>query len=254
MADLGGLRRTAALTARQQGIEANQSRVSPRSMWAWAGALGRLRRWWTGRGRTRLSADDPAFQPYRSLARQLLADFPCADGGRTIIVSSVDALPAETLLTMCYFMRDELGSRILLVDGTGRADGLSSRLGLARLPGFLDLIHSDDKHLTDLVLPTARPGISVLPAGRPPGEGPVALRRADVERFFTDARRAFDYVVVQQPAILEDRGFLRFAASADAVLLIVEEGRTGLDDLARCRALLEEYQVENVRVVLCAAK
>ena len=64
----------------------------------------------------------------------------------------------------------------------------------------------------------------------------------------SQARRAFDYVVVQQPAILEDRGFLRFAASADAVLLIVEEGRTGLDDLARCRALLDEYQVENAHL------
>ena len=151
-------------------------------------------------------------------------------------------------------MRDELGSSILLVDGTGRPDGVGGRLGHSGRPGFLDLVHSDDKHLSDVVLPTARPGISVLPAGRPPGDGPVALRHAEVERFFAEARRAFDYVVVQQPAILEDRGFLRFAASADLVLLIVEEGRTGLDDLARCRSLLDEYQVENVRVVLCTAK
>lgn len=219
-----------------------------------AGAFARLRRWWIRRGRTRLSADDPSFQPYRSLARQLLADFPCADGGRTIIVSSVTSLPTETLLTLCYFMRDELGSSILVVDGTGREDGLGGRLGHSRLPGFLDLLHSDDKRLSDLVQQTGRPGIAVLPPGRPPGDGPVALRAARVERFFDEARRAFDYVVVQQPAILEDRGFLRFAASADAVLLLVEEGRTGLDDLAKCRMVLEGYQVENVRVVLCTAR
>ncbi len=242
------------LTAGRSEVKADSLLVAGRSRFAVSGAISRLRHWWAHRGRARPNADDPAFQPYRALARQLLADFPCADGGRTILVTSVTSVPTETLLTLCYFMRDELGSRILAVDGTGRADGLGGRLGHAMAPGFLDLLHSEEKHLTDLVQHTSRPGISVLPSGRPPGEGPVAVRAAQMERFFAEAKRTFDYVLVQEPAILEDRAFLRFATSADTVLLLLEEGRTGLDDLAKCRALLEEYQIENVRVVLCASR
>jgi hypothetical protein len=248
------VRSAVMLTAGQQDVEADRISVAGQSRSALPGVLTRFRRWWSRRGRTRLNPDDPAFNLYRSLARQLLADFPCADGGRTIIVTSVTGLPTETLLTMCYFMRDELGSSILAVDGAGRDDGLGGRLGQLNLPGLLDLLHSDDKRLTELVRPTGRPGIAVLPPGRPPGEGPVAIRAARVERFFAEARHAFDYVIIQQSAILEDRSFLRFAAAADAVLLLVEEGRTNLDDLAQCRAVLEGYHVENVRVVLCATR
>lgn len=240
------------LTADRQEIKASALRVADRPRAGSSDLLSRLRHWWARRRRSTVDADSPSFQPYRSLARQLLADFPCADGGRVIIVSSVASLPTDTLLTLCYFMRDELGSRILAIDATGRSDGLGARLGHGRLPGFLDLLHSDDKHLADLVQQTARPGISALPPGRPPADGLAALRAARVERVFAEARRAYDYVIVQQPAILEDRGFLRFAASADVVLLLVEEGRTGLSDLTKCRAVLEAHRAQNVRVVLCS--
>jgi len=203
---------------------------------------------------TRGSGGDPAFQPYRLLARQLLADLPCAEGGRVLFVASVTDLPTDTLLTIAYFLRDELGSRLLLADTTGRPDGVGAWVGAPGRAGFLDLVHDAKKRLVDIAQPTVRPGIAVLNTGRPLSDGVAAMQASQVERVLEEARRTYDYTLVQLPAILDDPGFLRFVSLADTILLVVAEGRIGLEDLARARALLDSQGAPSVRMVLCGSE
>jgi len=106
-----------------------------------------------------------------------------------------------------------------------------------------------------IALGTMRAADGFDPLAEALATGPADLRfQAATSLAEVDPARAFDYVMIQQPAILEDRGFLRFAASADAIILLVEEGRTNMDDLAQCRMVLDGHQIENVRVVLCATR
>lgn len=200
---------------------------------------------------SRLDADDPMFQPYRLLARQLLADFPSDGGGRVVFVPSVAQLPTDTLLTIAYFLRDELGSRVLLADATGRPGGLGDRLGMTGLPGLLDLVHDPARKLTDLARPTARPGIMAMSYGRPPANGQGGVAASRIETVLEDTRRAFDYTLVQLSPIIEDPAFLRFATLCDTVLLIVAEGTNDIEDLARARSLLESQGAPDIRMVLC---
>lgn len=213
--------------------------------------LARLRALVTGKSRSASAAEDSAFQPYRQLARQLLADFPCADGGRIVFVAGVDGLPTDTLLTMSYFICAELGSRLLIIDAADNDTAVGARLGLAGMPGLHDLVRDGARRVSELVHPTARPGIAVLASGKRASDGAAALPTAAVERVLDEVRKSYDYTLVQLPSVLEYPAFLRFAGHADALLLIVREGQTDFASLARSRALLDNLGVANVRVVLC---
>ena len=218
------------------------------------GLLARLRAWLTGSRQAVGMAGDTAFQPYRQLARQLLADFPCADGGRIVFAAGVDGLPTDTLLTMSYFICEELGSRLLIVDAADRDTAVGARLGLSGMPGLHDLVRDGARRLAELVHPTAQPGIAVLTSGRRPLDGAAALPTAAVERVLEEARKSYDYTIVQLPSVLDYPAFLRFAAHADVLMLIVREGQTDFTGLARSRALLDNLGVANVRVVLCGTE
>lgn len=215
------------------------------------GILARLRAMLTGRSPVSSMSDDPAYQPYRQLARQVLADLPCAEGGRTLFVAGVNALPTDTLLTMAYFMCDELGSRLLIVDAADQEGAVGPRLGLSGLPGLNDLFRDSTRRLSELAQPTARPGIAALGPGRRAADGVATLPSAAVERVLDEARNTYDYTLVQLPAVLDYPAFLRFAGYADTFMLIVREGRTDFAELTRSRAILEGIGVLNVRVVLC---
>lgn len=211
--------------------------------------------WWKERvGRWR-SAKFPASRSYRYLARQIMAELPHDQGGRTILVSSLGPLELsnETLLMFSYFMRDELGCSILLVDGTFREGGISARLGHNGAPGFLDLVYGNQRWLGELVRPTQRRGIFTLPVGRAPAYPPLPIQDTNIASLFEEARRSFDYVLLQQTCILEDTRYLLCASSADLILLLIDEGVTPLDELERCKKVFRDYQISNVRLVLSAA-
>lgn len=219
-------------------------------------AIPDLKTWWRDRlGRwlgPRSGSLRRASRSYRYLARQIEADLPHADGAKTILVSSPAPLELsnETFLMFSYFMRDELGCRILLVDGTLREGGVGARLGYSGAPGFLDLVYGNGYRVGELIRPTQRRGISVLPAGRTPRDQLLPIQSGKVSEIIHEAQSDFDYVLFQQASILEDSRYLRCTDGADLVLLLVEEGVTLLDEIDRCRKVFRDHQISNVRLVL----
>lgn len=217
------------------------------------GLLSRLRNFFLRAPRDRGNPGHAAFQPFRLLARHFLADYPCAERGRVVFVTAVNGMATDTVLTLAYFMREELGIRLLLADATGGHDGIGTRLGLPGVPGLRDLLREDRRSLKELVHPTGRPGISCLAAGQAAADGIASLSAARVETMLDEARQSFDFTLVQLPAVLEDPGFLRFSSGVDTVLLVAVEGRTSLEDLTRARSLLDGMGAPNVRIVLCGS-
>jgi Mrp family chromosome partitioning ATPase len=215
-----------------------------------------LRRWWRGVIARWTGADDrSASRSYRYLARQIAADFPYREGGRTILISSPGPLEliSNTLLMFACYTREELGCRLLLVDGTFREDGVGAVLGHADAPGFRELLYGTEYRLADLICATERPGISLLPAGRPPRQALLSTEIARASSIFSEARRSFDYVLLQEASILTDSRYLSFTGFADLLLLVVEEGATSLGELDRCEKLLRDHQIANARLILAAS-
>ena len=193
---------------------------------------------------------------YRFLARHIQADLPFADGGRVILLSSATSmdLSGESLLMLSFFLRDELGCRILLLDGTLREGGVGAVLGHEDAPGFLDLIYGTELSLDAVVQKTNREHISVLPAGRIPAAPLTPTQASRIAELLKQARASFDYILIQQGPIFQDSRYLLLTSEADLILLLVEESETPLSELERCVGVFRDHQVGNVRIVLAAPR
>ncbi len=205
--------------------------------------------------RARTNAETAASRTYRQLARRILADFAPTEGGRRIIVASTGSvtLCTEALLMLAYFIRDELGCRILLVDDPTFGDTVGERLGFSSERGLLDSVHENDRSAAELIQPTARAGISILPKGMADPDALSAFQLRRIPLILQEATRRFDYVLVQQSSILDDRRHRSFAAGADLSLLFVEEGTSSMDELELYQRAMTDAQAQNVRLVLCTS-
>lgn len=217
-------------------------------------ARGRL-----GSGLARLlrrRAESSAALSYRFLARQIDADLPREGKARTVLLSS--PVPAassnEAISLFSHALAEELSCRVLLVDGTFGDAGVGAMLGHAGAPGLLDLVHDGDRTFGEVVQPTPRRGIDVLPAGRTRVSRLLPIRADRVAAFHEQARSRYDFVLVQQRSIASDTRYLLFAAVADLVLLLAEEGVTFVGDLDRCFDVFRGHQIGNVRLMLCAPR
>ncbi len=189
---------------------------------------------------------------YRYLARQIDTDLPISGTGRTILVSSAIPLASsnEASLMFACFLATELGRRVLLVDGTFGQSGVGSALGHAGAPGLLDVVCSPNFPLSQLVQPTARENVFLLPAGRTAVTQSLPIEASRIAAFYTEACEQYEYVVVQQGAIFDESRYLQFTQCADMVLVLADEGLTPVEVLDRCTAVFRDHQVNNVRLVV----
>lgn len=201
---------------------------------------------------TRRQAPAMASRSYRYLARQIEVDLPAADGGQAIVISSPDPLTLsnEACLMFAHSLAAELGSRILVVDGTLGEDGVGSALGHAGVPGFLDVVYGVNYPMADLIQRTHHDGVSLLPTGRTGMVQLLPIEPARIVEFFKHARSHYDYVLLQQGPIFADSRYLQFASRSDMVLMLAEEGSTPVGVLDRCIEVLRGHQIANVRLVL----
>lgn len=217
-------------------------------------APGRLQSWWRSKIARWSTRRDPAERSFRYLARQIAADLPFGNGGKTILVSSPGTMSLinDTLVMFACYAREELGCRLLVIDGTFRDDGVSALLGHSGAPGVHDLLDGAERRVRDLIQPTERPGVFLLPAGRSSPHPLGPNDDAKIAAIFEEARGSFDYVLLEQASILTDSRYLSFTGHADLLLFIVEEGATSLPDLEQCEKLLRDHQISNVRLILAA--
>jgi hypothetical protein len=203
--------------------------------------------------RAEANAAAAAARTYRNLARRILADYPPTEEGRRIVVTSTGSITlcTEAMLMLAYFLRDEVNCHILMIDDAMPGDTIGERLGFSRARGLLDVFFESDHQSNELILPTSHPGISILPKGSTGVDGlsPFQLRR--IPLMLEAVTRRFDYVLVQQSSILDDRRHRFFAAGADLSLLLVEEGATSPEEIELNRQAMTDAQARCVRLVLC---
>lgn len=192
----------------------------------------------------------------RFLARQIATDLPSADGGRIVLLSSSipQASSNEAVLMFAHAMVEELGHRVLLVDGTFSDAGVGTVLARTGDAGLFDFVRDPGRAVADLIKPTTRQNIDILPVGRTHSGELHTAETARVMSLYEQLKKRFDYVLVQQGPIILDPRYLVFAAKADVVLVLVEEGVTQISELDRCLDTFSSHQVTNVRLVLCAPR
>lgn len=180
-------------------------------------------------GRTSVAED------FRTIKRPLLRAASGHDGerihnGNLIIITS--ALPGEgktyCAINLAMSMAMERDTTVLLVDADVARPALLNVLGVDARPGLMDVLLDEELDLSEVILRTNVPALSLLPAGRRNKHATELLASRGMSRLLEDiATRYPDRIVIfDSPPLLITSEASVLASQMGQVVLVVEAERT----------------------------
>lgn len=157
--------------------------------------------------------------------RLLLAGGSAGDGATTCV--------AELGLTLA-----RAGHRVLLLDLDTRNPQLAGRLGVAQPTGFAHIRTKGDQWDSNLPAVPGSSRLRVVTVGAYGSLGIPDDVAEELPKMLAQARRHFDYVLIDAPPLAESGEALRIASAVDAVVLVLRPGRTPVEDLEASLDLL----------------
>jgi capsular exopolysaccharide synthesis family protein len=175
-------------------------------------------------------------EQYRAL-RYHLEDLHTSAGLALIAVTS--AAPGDgktmTAINLAGALAQARDARVLLVEADIRRPSVALSLGLGRStrPGLVDAIQDSSLPLENVVQRCPGCNLTVLPAGQPAAAPDETLKSERLAILLADARRQYDYVVLDAPPLVPLSDARILAKVIDGFLLVVAAHKTS-------RKLLEE--------------
>ena len=171
--------------------------------------------------------DETSTEQYRRLAGRL--HMAQAEHG-TRIVMITSAIPGEgktlTATNLALTLSESYKRQVLLVDADLRRPWVHELFQIPNVSGLNDGLRGEDDRKVPLLRLTDH--LTVLTAGRPDRDPMSILSSPRMRRVLQEAARRFEWVLVDTPpvAMLTDAHLL--SSLVDAVLLVIESGRTPL--------------------------
>ena len=181
--------------------------------------------------------------------------------GNLIMVTSALAGEGKTFcaLNLALSIASEVDSSVLLVDADVVRPAILERMGLAgggdkgsdkgsgkgneraNERGLLDLLTDSTLDLSEVILKTNVPKLSVLPAGTPRINSTELLASNSMEDLLHDisSRYADRIVIFDAPPLLATTESRVLAARMGQILMVVSEGTTGREDIAQAFAAVQ---------------
>jgi len=184
----------------------------------------------------------PFVDAYKVLRTHVLRQFQL-NGWNTLGVSSPALYTGKTLtaVNLSLALAMDLAHTVLLVDADLRWPRVHGAFGLPDGPGLTEYLF-DDLPLRELLI---HPGIGrfiFLPGGRRIRNSDEALASPKMTTLVQELKHRYParLVVFDLPPILSRADVLGFAPHVDALLLVVEEGRTASSDVERAIGMLKD--------------
>jgi len=170
-------------------------------------------------------------------------------GGHLQVIAVTSPGPADgksvTTLNVAGVLAQSLDARVLVIDADLRRPSVAAYLGagIRPTPGLAEAIQDSGTDVREWVQRLNQFNLSVLPAGTPHTAPYELLNSSRVEMLLTDARRHFDYVVIDTPPLLPfpDCGVL--GRHIDGYLLTIAAHRTPRKLLTQALAALDPAKV-----------
>lgn len=157
-----------------------------------------------------------------------------------------------------WYLAEELGREVLLVDGSFDDHGLSTVLGDGRGPGLMGLIEGaefdelDAETVWAATRPTRHPNVRFLGRGAGGNGRFVAVKPELLRKFLAVATELSDYVLIQCAPVLQPGRSLAFGGLVDAALVVALENVTRVDELERANLVLSGCGAQRVGLVLAS--
>jgi len=176
-----------------------------------------------------------AAEDFRIIKRPLLRNAIAAIGagtrnGNLVVVTS--ALPGEgktyCAINLAMSIAMEKDHTVLLVDADVARPSVLKVLGLPAAPGLMDILLSDDMTVSDVLLRTNIPNLSIVPAGRNNKHATELLASQTMSALLTEiAGRYPDRIVIfDSPPLLLTTEANVLAAQMGQVVMVIEAETT----------------------------
>ncbi|MFQ5777830.1 MAG: GumC family protein [Terriglobia bacterium] len=188
-------------------------------------------------------------EAFRSLRTSVLLSFP-ERSPRLLLITSGQPLDGKTTaginLAVALAQR---GSKVLLVDADMRKPAIHRLLQINARCG-LSLYLAGSQGRDGLILRTAVPKLSLLPAGPVPPNPAELLSSGRMESLLADLGQEFDHVIVDSPPVLSITDATVLSVMVDGVILVVRSGKTSRQVLRHARQTLQGVNACVLGVVL----
>jgi capsular exopolysaccharide synthesis family protein len=163
---------------------------------------------------------------------------------RAMVVTSTGVAEGKTLtaLNLGWLLAQTEGVRALVIDSDLRRPCATDYFGIEANEGLSEVL-GGQLRLEDAIVRLDPAGMYLLPGGKPRDDVAELLSGPTYERVLKEARRMFDYIVIDAPplGIFTDANVLM--SRADSALLVVRAGKTRY---AAVDKLLEQIPREKV--------
>lgn len=164
---------------------------------------------------------------------------------RNALIMITSALPFEgktfCAINLAMSMAMEVDTSVLLVDADVLRPSILERLGLPLAQGFLDVLTDHSVELSDVILRTNVPKLSILPAGSRKAMATELLASSAMDQLLVElATRYPDRIVVlDSPPLLLTTESRVLASRVGQVVVVVDSTRTTTAKVAEAFAAVE---------------
>ena len=157
--------------------------------------------------------------------------------GKTTFVSNMAVALAQS------------GKRVLLIDGDLRRPTVHRMLRIPQGIGLTDVLTGNAEFLS-VIRPTVVERLSVVTTGSPAANPAELLTSARLHWLLNDAKREYDYVLVDAPPMLAVSDPCIMARHIDGILLVVRLNKNTRAALGRVRQLLVDQNIDILGAVV----
>jgi capsular exopolysaccharide synthesis family protein len=185
-------------------------------------------------------------EQYRTL-RHVIERLASSDRSRVLAVTSPGAGEGKTITTLnlAGSLAQSPDARVLVIDADLHRPAVAHYLGLsgARLPGLAEAILHEDRGLAYSVRRSDALNVSLLLAGGR-SAGPYELLASPrLEQVLTEARRSYDYVLIDTPPVVPLADSRLLSRVIDGYIVVVAAHRTPRRLVAEALDLLDRTKI-----------
>ena len=168
-------------------------------------------------------------EQYRAL-RYVVEQKHLADNVSVIAISSPGGGDGKTTtaINLAGALAQAPDARVLLVEADLRRPAIGPLVGLddPSAPGLVDAILDPGLALADVVQPLTTFNLSVVMAGQTPPSPYEVLKSPRLGSLLDEARRDYDYVVLDTPPLVSVQDYRVIARAVDGLVVVVAAHRT----------------------------
>jgi len=165
------------------------------------------------------------------------------------LIMVMSALPGEgktfTMVNLALSIANEKNKTVMLIDSDVVKPSLSEMLGLADEPGFIDLLQHDNVNVSDVIVKTNIPNLSVIPAGRINAQATELLASEQAKELAAElaARYSDRIIIFDTPPLLLTTESKILIHLAGQIVFVTEAGKTLQHDIMEAVSQIDKNKV-----------